>query len=99
MDLVAEIIVVDHTRVWCDGASDIRGGPDYRPAALGHPRIYLQIDEKGYVDCGYCDRRFVLAGGPEDRGLRELVPGHIPESQGAAAVEPGAGMEPAPLDQ
>ena len=42
-------------RVKCDGATDVRGG-----AALGHPRVWLEIDEKGYVDCGYCDRRFVL---------------------------------------
>jgi uncharacterized Zn-finger protein len=26
----------------------------------------LQIDEKGYVECGYCDRRFILIGGPAD---------------------------------
>ena len=48
-------------RVACDGASDIPGG-----TALGHPRVFLEIDEKGYVDCGYCDRRFVLIGGPAD---------------------------------
>ena len=30
--------------------------------ALGHPRVWLEIDEHGYVDCGYCDRRFVLQG-------------------------------------
>jgi uncharacterized Zn-finger protein len=24
--------------------------------------VWLEIDEKGYVDCGYCDRHFVLAG-------------------------------------
>jgi uncharacterized Zn-finger protein len=61
-----EIIKVDTARVWCDGASDIRGGPNYRAAALGHPRVWLQIDETGYVECGYCDRRFVLHGGPAD---------------------------------
>ena len=49
-------------RVHCDGATDIPGG-----AALGHPRVFLQIDaEAGHVDCGYCDRRFVLKGGPAD---------------------------------
>jgi NADH dehydrogenase (ubiquinone) Fe-S protein 6 len=48
-------------RVACDGASEIPGG-----AALGHPRVYLEIDEKGYVDCGYCDRRFIMKGGPAD---------------------------------
>ena len=35
-------------------------------AALGHPRVWLEIDEKGFADCGYCDRRFVLIGGPAD---------------------------------
>ena len=61
-----ETILVDTRRVSCDGASAIRGGSGYRPAALGHPRIYLEIDESGYVDCGYCDRRFVLKGGPAE---------------------------------
>lgn len=66
MEYVPETTLVDSPRVWCDGAGDIRGGARYQPAALGHPRIYLQIDEKGYADCGYCDRRFILAGGPAD---------------------------------
>ena len=57
-----ETILVSALRVACDGASDIPGG-----AALGHPRVFLQIDsEIGYVDCGYCDRRYVLKGGPAD---------------------------------
>ena len=54
-----ETIRVREPRVACDGSGDI-------PAALGHPRVWLQIDEKGYVDCGYCDRHFVLIGGPAD---------------------------------
>jgi uncharacterized Zn-finger protein len=53
---VPEITLDRTARVWCDGAGQIRGGAGYRPAALGHPRVYLQIDESGYVDCGYCDR-------------------------------------------
>ncbi len=61
-----ETVLVEKRRVSCDGASAIRGGDNYRPAALGHPRVYLEIDESGYVDCGYCDRRFVLKGGPAD---------------------------------
>jgi uncharacterized Zn-finger protein len=56
-----ELVRTAHARIACDGASDIPGG-----AALGHPRVFLQIDETGYVDCGYCDRRFVLIGGPAD---------------------------------
>lgn len=65
-DIAPETTLVAASRVSCDGAGDIRGGANYRPASLGHPRVYMQIDEKGYVDCGYCDRRFILAGGPAD---------------------------------
>jgi uncharacterized Zn-finger protein len=61
-----ETTLVETRRVSCDGAGEIRAGELYVPAALGHPRIYLEIDEHGYVDCGYCDRRFVLKGGPAD---------------------------------
>ena len=56
-----EVTLTDSPRVRCDGATDIRGG-----ASLGHPRVWLEIDEHGYVDCGYCDHRFVLKGGPAD---------------------------------
>lgn len=58
----SETLVVTTSRVSCDGASDIPGG-----AALGHPRIWLEIDERGFAECGYCDRRFVLKGGPADQ--------------------------------
>ena len=57
-----ETVHVTSHRVSCDGASDIPGG-----AALGHPRVWLEIDEKGFVECGYCDKRFVLKGGPADQ--------------------------------
>ena len=56
-----ETVTVKTRRVACDGASEIPGG-----AALGHPRVFLEIDEKGYVDCGYCDKRFVLDGAAGD---------------------------------
>lgn len=61
-----DIVIVETRRVSCDGAAAIRGGAGYRPAALGHPKVYLEIDESGYAECGYCDRRFILAGGPAD---------------------------------
>ncbi len=61
MQTAPETSRVATPRVACDGASEIPGG-----AALGHPRVYLEIDEKGFVDCGYCDRRFILVGGPAD---------------------------------
>jgi NADH dehydrogenase (ubiquinone) Fe-S protein 6 len=57
-----EISYVTTPRVACDGAGEIA-------PALGHPRVYLQIDEKGYVECGYCDKRFILTGGPADQGV------------------------------
>jgi NADH dehydrogenase (ubiquinone) Fe-S protein 6 len=71
---VPEITLVDTPRVHCDGAGQIRPGAGYKPAALGHPRVYLQIDEHGYVDCGYCDRRFVLKGGPADGADHSQLP-------------------------
>ena len=55
-----ETFRVNTPRVACDGSGDV-------PAALGHPRVWLEIDEKGFVDCGYCDRRFILIGSPADR--------------------------------
>lgn len=48
-----EIEEVTKTRVACDGG-----------AGSGHPRVWLQIDpETGWVECGYCDKRFVLKDG------------------------------------
>ena len=55
-----EVTRTTSRRVSCDGAHDGLA------ASLGHPRVFLEIDEHGYVDCGYCDRRFVLIGGPAD---------------------------------
>ena len=63
-----QITRVSHARVSCDGAQD------GIPTALGHPRVFLQIDEHGYVDCGYCDRRFVLIGGAVDGAEQSELP-------------------------
>ena len=57
-----ETILVRTNRIACDGS-----GADV-PPALGHPKVWLEIDESGAVDCGYCDRRFVLVGGAADTG-------------------------------
>ena len=46
-----ETIVVSKSRVACEGS----GG------ALGHPRVYLEMGDATFVECGYCDRRFVLS--------------------------------------
>ena len=45
-----EAIVVSAKRVACDGG----GG------ALGHPLVYMDMGGEDFVECGYCDRRFVL---------------------------------------
>lgn len=47
---VPEVEYVTTRNVHCDG----KGG------ALGHPRVYLRIGPKGWVECNYCDKRFVL---------------------------------------
>ena len=74
MSNTPEITMVDTTRVSCDGAEQIRAGAGYQPSALGHPRVWLEIDEHGYVDCGYCDKRFVLKGGPADGADQSQLP-------------------------
>jgi uncharacterized Zn-finger protein len=67
----AEIVVVKSKRVACDGV----GG------ALGHPRVWLEMGEADFVECGYCDRRFVLAKG--DAGMEnELTAPGVYEGPG-----------------
>lgn len=51
-----ETSVAHARRVSCDGGE----------GALGHPRVWLEIDMRGYTDCPYCDRRFVLAADYND---------------------------------
>lgn len=48
-----ETQIVEKSRIACDGG----GG------TLGHPRVWLQIpDETGFVECPYCDCKYVLKG-------------------------------------
>ncbi len=58
-----ETVQVTSARIACEGV----GG------ALGHPRVWLQMGEAGFVECPYCDRRFVLAdhGAPATPGVYE----------------------------
>ena len=45
-----ETKIVDKYRIACDGGE----------GALGHPRVWLQIPlETGFVECGYCDAKYV----------------------------------------
>jgi uncharacterized Zn-finger protein len=48
-----ETISVTSRKVKCDGG----GG------ALGHPVVFYDMGEEDFVECLYCDRRFVLAEG------------------------------------
>lgn len=52
-----ETKLVSTKTVACDGGE----------GALGHPRVYLTMDEEGKVVCPYCDRLHILQGGPSDK--------------------------------
>ena len=60
-----EIVTVRSGRIACDGV----GG------ALGHPRVFMEMGEAAFVECPYCDRRFVLATGSEGPESERLAPG------------------------
>jgi uncharacterized Zn-finger protein len=65
-----ETIMVRSHRIACDGV----GG------ALGHPRVWLELGEAGFVDCPYCDRRFVAS--VDHDGHDDLAPGVYEGSSG-----------------
>ena len=67
-----EMVVVRSRRVACDGV----GG------ALGHPRVWLEMGEASFVECPYCDRRFVLQSGVEGAESERLAPGVYEGSHG-----------------
>ena len=54
----AETLTAESEIVACDGGN----GP------LGHPRVYLNMEGKGEIDCPYCGRRYVLAEGAVSAG-------------------------------
>ncbi len=66
-----ESVIVRSHRIACEGV----GG------ALGHPRVWLEMGGSGFVDCPYCDRRFIAATGPGDEDER-LAPGVYEGSAG-----------------
>jgi len=49
---------VSATRIACDGGE----------GALGHPRVWLLIGETGFVECPYCDKKYVLKEGASAGG-------------------------------
>ena len=67
-----EIVGVRSRRVACDGVD----------GALGHPRVWLEMGEAAFVECPYCDRRFVLSSGGEASESERLAPGAYEGSHG-----------------
>lgn len=47
-----ETVVVETPTIACDG-----DGPS------GHPRVYLNLENRRAIDCPYCGRHFVLKEG------------------------------------
>ncbi len=68
-----ETVAVRSRRIACDGVGGV----------LGHPRVWLEMGDGAFVECPYCDRRFVLAAdageGAEDE---RLAPGVYEGSHG-----------------
>ena len=52
-----ETIEVEDKVVACDG-----------DGALGHPRVYLNMGDKDFVDCPYCGRHYRLKTGAAPKG-------------------------------
>lgn len=67
-----ELVTVGSRRVACEGV----GG------ALGHPRVFLEMGEASFVECPYCDRRFVLRAGDEGAEDELSTPGVYEGSHG-----------------
>jgi uncharacterized Zn-finger protein len=49
MTLPVEIIPTDTAKISCNGDK-----------VSPHPRVFLTVGAKGFVDCGYCGKRYVL---------------------------------------
>ena len=67
-----EEIKVSTKRVACDGGGGV----------LGHPLVYMDMGEDDFVECGYCDRRFVLAGHSDGHEDERLAPGVFEDTAG-----------------
>ena len=68
---VPETEIVASWKVACDG-----GG-----VGLGHPRVWLSIpEERGWVECGYCDKRYIHESLPEAREMAARTAIPVPEA-------------------
>jgi uncharacterized Zn-finger protein len=54
--LLDNVIQVTSPIVQCDGNGN--------EAALGHPLVYLNMEDEGQIICPYCSRQFVLVESP-----------------------------------
>ena len=70
-----EIIEVEDTVVSCNGG----GG------ALGHPRVFLNLESNGAIDCPYCDRPLRPEG---RRGRHRRATRQSPPVRGGASPAP-----------
>lgn len=58
MNVRAETIKVDNKNIACDGGS----------GQLGHPRVYLAIDDDQRAACPYCGQIFIYEPGKNGGG-------------------------------
>lgn len=58
MSKIVETTKVESRNVNCDGGA----------GQLGHPRVFLAIDDSNQVACPYCGRLFVLDPSKETAG-------------------------------
>jgi uncharacterized Zn-finger protein len=61
-----ETIYIDEMVAVCNGGE----GP------LGHPRVYLNLEPSGKIECPYCSRLFV------NRAASAASPGELPAPSG-----------------
>ena len=53
----SETFYCDDSKIACDGGV----------GAHGHPRVYLQVNDTGQVQCPYCDKLYIKTGSSSDK--------------------------------
>ena len=54
-----EVVDVKTKIIACDGNG----------TKIGHPRVFLNMGEKSYIDCPYCGRRFRI----QEQNIEKIV--------------------------
>jgi uncharacterized Zn-finger protein len=79
-----EVIYVDEESVACDGG----GG------ALGHPRVWLAMDQRGRSECPYCSRQFIMSpAGPSGDAVTTETPAGVTQADPTITVRGDPGVE------